>query len=135
MPQYFYAREFEGSTDSQRIAACLAAAKTAGSDAVVVLDGRDFVIDEAILVSSGMTVLIDGCAVIQADGVFDNVFRGDNLTLSPDAPYGEALDVQPLKNVRIIGRGSARIIGCRNNRRAWHPVLQEEQEMLGDYWG
>ncbi len=101
----------------------------------LVFNGRDWHIDEAILLPPNTTVFIDGCAIIQNDGVFDNVFRGANLTLDPANPYGFPLDVKPLENVRILGQNGAKITGCEKNRQGFHPVLGVTQDMTGDFWG
>lgn len=131
----FYVCEYDGENDSARIAACLTDAKAAGPGTAVVFDKRDYVISEAILLSSGMTVIVDDCAIIQADETFDNVFRTDNLVLKADDPWGEAVEVAPVENIRVIGVGSARIVGCEKNRIGFHSVLGREMEMTGDYWG
>lgn len=134
--QVFYFKDFlkDGKTDSECIKDCLKACE--GIDKrTVVFDGRDWHIDEAILLKSDTTVIIDNCTIKQNNYVFDNVFRGDNLVIDRDNPYGGPIDVLPLRNIKIIGRNLAKIIGCDVNKREYHPILKEEQDMVGDFWG
>ncbi|MCL2517552.1 MAG: hypothetical protein FWF15_03215 [Oscillospiraceae bacterium] len=128
-----YVKEFikDGMTDSEAINACLKQWKSGE----IIFDGKDWLIDEAIIIRSGMTVIIDGCSVIQRDEMFDNVFRGDNLIVDPNAPYGFPLRVDSIQNVKILGKNGAMIIGPEKNKRGWHPVLNQEQDMTGDFWG
>ena len=128
-----YVKDFikNGLSDSEVIKACLCNWKT-GS---IIFDGKNWKIDEAVLLSSGMTVIIDGCSIIQKDGMFDNVFRGGNLIVDPNDEYGFPLRVDPIQNVKILGKNGAKILGPEKNKRGWHPVLNEEQDMTGDFWG
>ncbi|MEG2698944.1 MAG: hypothetical protein RR951_08440, partial [Ruthenibacterium sp.] len=134
MENIFYVAEYPGENDSQRIGACLKEASGC-AESTVVFSGRDFLISEAILLYAGMTILVDNCTIRQMDGTFDNVFRGANIHLNPDQPSGAALSIDALKNVRLFGRGQAVIEGCAVNRRGYHPILKQEQDMVGDYWG
>lgn len=129
----FYVADYPGSNDDERISACLKDA-SAYDAPTVVFAGRDFVITQAILVSSKMTILVDDCTIRQADLTFDNVFRGANIHLDPDN-FGYVQSIDPQEHVRILGRGKAMIEGCTVNRRGYHPVMEEEQDMVGDYWG
>ncbi|HPF57018.1 MAG TPA: glycosyl hydrolase family 28 protein, partial [Clostridiales bacterium] len=130
----FFVNEFPGINDDERITACFAEAKRQ-KNSTVVFRGRDFVISRAIEVGSDMTILVDDCTIKQADGAFDNVFRGANIKIDSEKPFGDAQDVAPLENVKIIGRGKAVIEGCDKNRRGFHTVLEQEQDMTGDFWG
>ena len=132
-----YAQDFweEGSSDSDAIRACMVRRKELGGCCTVVLNGRDWNLDEAVLIPSDTTVIVDGCTVRQNDLVFDNLFRGDNLILNPQDPWGAPLKVEKLVNVRILGRNGARLEGCKVNRHGWHPVFLEEQPMVGNDWG
>lgn len=132
----FYVKAYckDGCRDDEGIKACLAAC--AGMpNRTIVFDGRVYRISEAILLPSDTTVVIDGCTIKQEDETFDNVFRGDNLSIDPENPFGTPLGVTPMQNVRIIGENGAKIEGCDRNRRGYHPVLCEEQDMVGDFWG
>ncbi len=137
MSSVYYVKEYllPGGTDSDAIDRCFAAANASGGEKTVIFDGKDFQIDRAIRVSSDTRVIVDGCAIRQNDGVFDNVFRGDNLVLSGIDPYGIPLDVTPLSGIRIIGKGGARLIGTGKPRVGYHPFFREYQEMTGDFWG
>lgn len=137
MSDAYYVKDYlrPGGTDSDAIDRCFAAANGAQGHRTVVFDGKDFRIDRAICVSSGTQVIVDDCAIRQNDGVFDNIFRGDNLVLNGIDPYGIPLDVTPLSDIRIIGKGGARLIGTGKPRVGYHPFLREYQEMTGDFWG
>ncbi|MBP3592390.1 MAG: hypothetical protein J6K14_07895 [Clostridia bacterium] len=133
----FYVRDFaegEGS-DSEAIERCLAAAKAVAGAVTVVLDGKDYYLDRAILIPSDTTVVIDDCTLKQNDFVYDNVFRGDNLLMSGIDPYGTPAEVTPLKNIKILGRGNATVIGTDKPRIGYHPFFKEYQPMTGDFWG
>jgi polygalacturonase len=71
----------------------------------------------------------------QNNKVFDNVFRGDNLIIDSENPYCSPIDVLPISNIKIIGKNGAKIVGCDVNRKDYHPVLKETQDMVGDFWG
>ena len=113
MNNIFYVKEYikSGITDSEAIELCLAEASAVHGEKQVVFDGKDYHIDRAILVDSDTTIVIDNCSVKQNDFVFDNVFRGKNVLLSAVNPYMAPLEVTPLRNVKIIGKGEAYIIG------------------------
>lgn len=134
MEPIFYVREYAGQNDDEKIAACLQEA-SACDRSTVIFDGRDFEISQAVLLSSGMTILVDNCTIRQNDGAFDNVFRGANVVLDPENPSFYTGDIERLSNIRLLGKGNAVIEGCRVNRRGYHTVLKEEQEMTGDFWG
>lgn len=98
--------------------------------------GRDWWLDESILLPSETTVIIDGCDLYQNDEVFDTVLRGDNMKLDPHNPFGQPLAVTPLHDIKIIGLNGASIIGCKRNRKMPHPFFENQiQEMVGDFWG
>ena len=137
MNQVFYVKEYvspEG-THSDAIERCMAEVKASDGEKTVVFDGMDFEIDRAVLVPCDTAVLIDNCAVKQKPLVFDNIFRGDNLVINGIDPYGPPVDVTPLRNVKILGRGSARILGTPKPQTAYHPFYKEYQQMTGDFWG
>ena len=82
---------------------------------VLVID-RDVVLDRALLLPSHTLVIIDDCTVKQADGCFDNVFRGANVALKDDDPAWIPDSIATLEDIRIIGKGNARIVGPDRNR-------------------
>ncbi len=137
MKTVFYIKDYLHPTesDSVGIARCIADARKTAGQKTVIFDGRDFNIDEAILLPSDTHVIVDSCAIRQKDGVFDNIFRGDNLEIDPSDPYGYPLNVTPIQNIIIEGRGHARLVGTDVPSRGYHPVLGEEQDRTGDFWG
>ena len=137
MKSIFYVRDYADDTirDSEAIERCLAAAKKEAGEATIVFDGRDYFIDRAILLPSDTTVIIDNCMIKQNDYVFDNVFRGDNLLINGIDPYGIPLDVTPICNIKILGKGDAKIVGTDKPQIGYHPFFKEYQEMTGDFWG
>jgi hypothetical protein len=110
--------------------------KDALGASVIVFDSKDWYIDNAILIPSRYhNHHIDDCMIKQNNEVFDNVFRGNNLIVNPENPFGTPLDVLPTRNIKIIGKNDAKIVGCDINRRSYHSFLKEEQDMVGDFWG
>ncbi len=132
----FYVKNYlkDGMTDSEAINACLLDAAKAESRTIV-FDGRDYALDEAIVLSSNTHVIIDNCALRQKGKVFDNIFRGANVIVDPDAPNGYPLDVKDISDIKIEGRGDARLVGTLDPRVAYHPGKDEYQRMTGDFWG
>ncbi len=137
MDAFFYVRDYISDTirDSEAIERCLAAAKKEGGKATVVFDGKDYWIDRAIPLPSDTTVIIENCTIKQNDYVFDNIFRGDNLVINGIDPYGVPIDVTPIHNIKIIGKGDAKIVGTDKPRIGYHPFFKEYQPMNGDFWG
>ena len=137
MNSTFYVRDYiSGSaSDSEAIERCFADAKKEAGEITVVFDSKDFLIDRAILVPSDTRIIIDNCTIKQNDYVYDNVFRGDNLIVSGIDPYGVPIDVTPIHNIKIIGKGDAKIIGTDKPRIGYHPFFKEYQAMIGDFWG
>lgn len=124
----------EGMSDNDIIDACLSF--VAGFPArTIVLDHRDWQLDRAILLPAHTTVIVDGVTLKQKDRTFDNIFRGDNFVIDPADPNGYPAEVRPITGIRILGRNGAALEGPDTLRRMMHPVLGEEQDMAGDYWG
>ena len=123
-----------GMNDSLAVRAALHVTKKATARTLI-FQGKTFVLSEAVELPSNTTVIIDDCTVEQADGTFDNVFRGDNYVIDPVNPYDYVLDVKPLRNIRIIGRGKAVISGCSKNVSIYHPAFKEQQPGVGDFFG
>lgn len=137
MQNAFYVKDYLASetTDSSAIECCLQDARQVTGEKTVVFDGKDYLIDRAILVPSDTTVVLDNCTIKQKDYVFDNVFRGDNLIINGIDPYGTPIDVTPISNIKIIGKGDASVIGTDKPQTGYHPFFEEYQEMTGDFWG
>ncbi|APC41520.1 hypothetical protein [Clostridium estertheticum] len=121
-------------TDSQVIIDCLNFCSLFGKRTII-FDQKDWNIDEVILLESDTTIIVDGCTIKQKDNVFDNVFRGNNLTIDPSNPYGAALSVADIKNIKILGINNAKIIGCNINKTGVNPIKQINELMIGDVWG
>ena len=137
MSRAFYVKEYliPNTTDSSAIERCFEAANQVNDEKTIVFDGTDYFIDRAILISSNTKVVIDDCTIKQNDYVFDNVFRGDNLLINGIDPYGPPVDVTPIHNIKIIGKGDAKVIGTDKPQTGYHPFFKEYQTMTGDFWG
>jgi len=137
MTEVFYIKAYleNAKSDSEAIESCFAAAGQVAGGKTIVFDGKDYFIDRAILVPSDTQIIVDNCTIKQKDYVFDNVFRGDNLIINGIDPYGRPIDVKPIRNIKIIGKGDAQIIGTDKPQTGYHPFFREYQEMTGDFWG
>lgn len=102
-----------GHSDAEALDACIAAAP---NNARTIRIDRDLILDRAVLLPSHTLLLIDGVTVKQADGTFDNVFRGANVVLKDDDPAWIPDTIAALEDIRIIGRNGARIVGPDLNR-------------------
>jgi len=144
MENVFYVNNFFGNSDDEKIDACLAAAK-AVEKRTIVFDKKDYYISKAIELPSNTEVIIDNCMIKQQDEVFDNIFRGDNITFDPNDPHAYPTEITELKNIKITGIGTAVLEGPDVNKKGRHPYFagnegnwsfqKEIQEMTGDYWG
>ncbi len=123
-----------GTSDDDAISACLQERKKYNS-ATIIFDGPDYWISRAICLMSNTTVIIDGCAIRQKDETFDNVFRGSNLILDPTDPFGMPLSCKPIKNICILGKNGAAIVGPTRNAVGYNYRMDEYQLKVGDFWG
>lgn len=137
MSNTFYINDYmsDGLTASDAVEKCIAAALQSAENRTVVFDAKEYRLDRAITLPSNTQIILDGTILKQNDGVFDNIFRGANLTINPDDPYASPLEVKPQKNIKIIGKNGAQIIGPDVPKVGYHPVLKVEQNMTGDFWG
>lgn len=137
MEKIFYVKDFlnGAANDSEAIERCFAAAEKVSGNKTIIFDGQDYFIDRAILISSDTQIIIDNCTIKQNDYVFDNVFRGNNLIINGIDPYGAPIDVTPISNIKIIGKGDSKIVGTDKPRVGYHPFFKEYQMMTGDFWG
>lgn len=135
--QVFYVNDYltDAKNDSEAIELCLADAEKTAEHKTIIFDGKDYLIDRAILVPSDTTVIVDNCTIKQNDHVFDNVFRGNNLLINGIDPYGPPIDVTPIHNIKILGKGDAAIVGTDKPQIGYHPFFKEYQTMTGDFWG
>jgi hypothetical protein len=133
----YYVKDYIKSkrTDSECIRECLYDATECTGKKTIIFNSKDWYIDEAIILSDDTEIIIDGCMIKQNNYVFDNVFRGNNHIVDFKNPYGSPLLVTPIKNISIKGKNNARIVGCDINQRGRHFVLNQEQDMTGDFWG
>lgn len=137
MENIFYVHDYicPGKSDSDAAEACIREANKCVCRKTIVFDRKDYFLDRAVEVPDNTDVIIDGCCIGQNDRVFDNVFRGANLTVDPQNPYGTPLHVLPQKNIRILGQNGAMVKGTDVPLTGYHPVLKEYQSMTGDFWG
>ena len=124
-----------GRTPSEAIEGAIASARDSGSSAAVVLDTQDWLIDRAISLPSNVELVIDGCRLKLADGVFDNIIRVAGLKPNPAAPNGVCAANKPTENIRITGRNNAVIEGADNPYTAANPKTGVVEKWVGDFFG
>jgi hypothetical protein len=104
--------DFKGS-DTERIQAAIHAAK--GTVNSITIPQRNangtniWMIDQAILLPSNMTVILDNCTLQQSDRSRDNMFRSDNVGVGISNPVWN-------KDIAIIGQGNVILKGADNPR-------------------
>lgn len=124
-----------GRTHSEAIEAALAMAEGSGAAAAVVLDARDWLLDRAIRLPSNLELVIDGCCVKLAAGVFDNIIRTAGICPDPADPWGRCRAVTPTENLRITGRNGAVLEGADVPYTAANPKTGVIEPWLGDFFG
>lgn len=136
MKNIFFVADYikEGKTDSECILNCFYSSKEF-KNRIIIFDKKDWFLDEAILIPSHTTIIIDGVKIKQNDYVFDNVFRADNMALNPKNPNGYPISISKTSHIKIIGKNGAIIEGPEKNGTMMHPTFKEEQLLIGDYWG
>lgn len=113
---YFSDPNAFSGTDSEKIQAALTDACRCGHRKVVIppynkeRGENRWVIEKAIELPSDITVVIDNAYMVQADGVFDNMFIGENLR----KPEGRLLSGTQ-KNIVLEGLGNAVLDGGSYN--------------------
>jgi len=125
----------KGGTASDAIDLALASRKNPQAHLVLVLDSRDWLIDRAILLPANTELVIDGCKLKLADGVFDNLIRTAGLEPDPQNPHGLCLSVEPVKNIKITGLNGAILEGADNPFTAPNPKTGVNEKWIGDYFG
>jgi len=125
----------QGRTHTEAIEAAFASAGTAESVAAIVMDTQDWLIDRAILLPSNRTLVIDGCQLKLADGVFDNIVRVAGIQPNPKNWNGECSAVEPAVNIRIMGRNGAVIEGADLPYTAANPKTGVVEPWVGDFFG
>lgn len=104
--------KYKGS-DINRIRLAVAAAQ--GTTNRVVIPSRNsngtglWLIDSAILVPAGMTIILDNCTIQLSDSCRDNMFRSDNVGAGISDPGWS-------RNISIIGVGNVMLRGAANPR-------------------
>ena len=115
VPDFFSPSDFPDSpTDSAAIQSAVEAAVKAGTLQVRIpcwnprANAPCWTIDEAIRLPSGMTVVLDNCRLVMADGVFCNMFTNEHAW-TPDRNTAAAeLSTPPL--MAIIAGPSGRFL-------------------------
>lgn len=104
--------QFEGS-DSYRINKAIEAAKKTTNRIVIPNENANgtniWMIDSAILLPSGMTVILDNAILKLSDRCRDNMFRSDNVGVGITNPQWN-------QDIRIIGVGEVFLQGANNPR-------------------
>lgn len=124
-----------GRTHTEAIEAALASRHDPAQTLTLVLDGQEWRIDRAIVLESNTELLIDGCTLKLADGVFDNVIRIARLEPDPDDPNGACRGIEPVHDVRVAGLHGAVIEGPDQPRVAPNPRTGVTEKWLGDFFG
>ena len=102
------------STDSEMLNAAVIASKDAGILTIPPINPRNgknvYIIDEAILLPSDFTLVLDNCHLKLAPNAMCNIIRNENLYRDG---YNTLEGEQ--KNIRIIGKGNALLDGEGHN--------------------
>ena len=107
---------FIGNSDSESIQNAVDAAadgmiRTVRIPRISARTGADeWIIDKAILLPSNITIVLEDCHLILAEGVYDNIFRNKNIysDISRTADGRQS-------GIRIIGEGGAILDGGKGN--------------------
>lgn len=124
----------KGRSHSQAIEAGLAARERADVPVILILDKQNWTIDRAIILPSHTELVIDGCTLKLADGVFDNIIRVAGIQPNPADPYGFC-QVEPTENIRITGLNKAVIEGAEQPYEGKNPKTGEITKWVGDFYG
>ena len=106
----------DSATDSAAIQAAIDAAAAAGTFRVTIpawnsrAQSAVWTINEAIRLPSGMTVVLDNCRLVMADGVFCNMFTNEHAW-TPDRNTAAAED----REITIVGLGHPVLDGGKYN--------------------
>lgn len=125
----------KNATSSDAIEQAIASRKSSEESLTIVLDSQDWIIERAILLPSNTTLVIDGCKLKLADGVFDNIIRSAGIKPDPHNPNGTCLSVEPVQNLGIIGMNGAVIEGADNPYTAPNPQTGVTEKWVGDFFG
>ncbi len=114
----YYASDkaFYASSDAKTIQNAINTATADGINKVIIprhnrrSDSSVWIIDETILLPSGITVVLDDCYIKMADNVFCNCFKNSNA----NTPAGLNAEGEQ-QNISILGFGAAEIDGGNHN--------------------
>ncbi len=123
----------KGRSHSEAIEAGLAFRKD-GEFLKLILDKQNWIIDTAIILPSNTELVIDGCMLKLADGVFDNIIRVSGIQPNPADPYGFC-KVSLTENVRITGLNNGVIEGADNPYEGKNPKTGKLATWVGDFYG
>jgi hypothetical protein len=124
-----------GRSPSGAIAAAIAARASDDEALSVLLNGRDWVVTEAVVLPSNTELILDGCTLKLADGVFDNIVRLAWLRPDPANPNGPCLSREPVHDIRLVGRNGAVIEGAEHPFVDVNPKSGVKEPWLGDFFG
>lgn len=109
------------ASDSRSINAAICAAHESGCNTVVIprsnqrTGSYEWIIDESILLPDDITVILDGCTMIQAEGCYCNMFR-----TATAFDEGRRTLENEQKNIRLLGRNGALLDGgVYNGHSEW----------------
>lgn len=103
-------------SDSKSVQNAVAAAKAEGCGVLIPRYNERrgeslWIFDEAVLLPSDIEVVLDNCHIRLADGIYDNIFRNENM-YDRDRNF---INLGRQHNVRIRGVGNAVLDGGRHN--------------------
>lgn len=127
--------DFSGSTASQKIANALDFLQKSNGGTLLLKEAPVYLIDEAIVLPSNTTMIVDGSKIKLADHVFDNLIRSGNLVIDPEHPYEYATQLLPAENIKVVGLNGAKLEGADNFYEGTNPKTGVKEKWLGDYWG
>jgi len=123
---YISPNDFEGS-DSERINRAIAAGAATGKQVVIPQHNRAkdgtrtlWLLDTAILVQSGTSLVLVNCHIKSSDRCRDNFIRSANCGLG-------ITDIQPLTDIHITGAGNVLLEGADHPR-----ATGDSAKMLGE---
>ena len=127
--------DFSGSTASQKIANALDFLQKSNGGTLLLKEAPVYLIDEAIVLPSNTTMIVDGSKIKLADHVFDNLIRSGNLVIDSEHPYEYATQLLPAENIKVVGLNGAKLEGADNFYEGTNPKTGVKEKWLGDYWG
>lgn len=127
--------DFNGANASEKIANALDFLQKCNGGTIVLKDTPLYLINEAIVLPSNTTMIVDGSKIKLSDNVFDNLIRSGNLVIDEEHPYEYATHLLPAENIKVIGLNGAKLEGADNFYEGVNPKTGVKEKWLGDYWG